>query len=329
MSLGGIDGVPPSVLPLQGRCISGRRRLYLILASVAVLSGTFAEVSFADDREVELYRNYTPRQIANLDEKTRSSQVPMMYIFAAQRGLAIDSEILFGMQLNALMYSGLHDYDSAVKNFQRDLGDQPTGVLTVWQIHQLEQRFEMQKLSRVAFPEGLTSWKDDDNALIKGTMILIDEKIAWPINHVKVTCDRKEGYCELDEIDLSVPDAKSWIQQYQVLRPSPEYYIISRWNEDSIDGYLQRKGACRTTSLNLNFKTKEFYYITRNAGGKCEILGTTLDTLPKPRIAQIVDGTETINREFSKIQKAAYDVLSNDFRSRVEKLDTETKPRTN
>ena len=72
--------------------------------------------------------------------------------------------------------------------------------------------------------------------------------------------------------------------------------------------------------MNLNFKTKEFYYITRNAGGNCEVLGVKFDKLPKPRISQIVDGSNIIREEFAKIEKAAYDVLASDFRKKIAKL---------
>ena len=72
--------------------------------------------------------------------------------------------------------------------------------------------------------------------------------------------------------------------------------------------------------MSLNFKTKEFYFITKNAGGKCEFLGTKVDKLPKPRISQIVDGEQIINKEFRKIAKAAYEVLSSDFREKAEKI---------
>jgi hypothetical protein len=37
-----------------------------------------------------------------------------------------------GVAAHEVMYSGLHDYQAAVKAYQADLGDQPTGVLTVW-----------------------------------------------------------------------------------------------------------------------------------------------------------------------------------------------------
>lgn len=287
-----------------------------------LLMGLFVVTStLADEKTVQKYRNYTPQQIKNLPEKLISSDVPMMYTAAAQRGLSVGSELLFGMELNRLMYPGLHDYKAAVKAFQADLGDQPTGVLTVWQIHNLEQRSDMQKLARVLFPDQFSSFKADDYASIQGTMIIIDEKIAWPINHVKVKCYKKQNYCQLDQIQVSVPDDKSWSQNYHVMENEAEYYDISRWGQDSIDAEPRETGSgCRTTSMNLNFKTKEFYYITRNAGGKCEVLGVTLDKLPKPRIAQIVDGSKIIRDEFAKIEKAAYEVLASDFRKKVDNL---------
>jgi len=291
--------------------------------SILFMSLFVVTLALAEEKAVQKYRNYTPQQINNIPEKERSSTVPIMYIWAAQRGLSVDSELLFGMQLNRLMYPGLHDYKAAVKAFQADLGDKPTGVLTVWQIHNLEQLSEMQGLSRLIFPDQFSSLKIDDIASIQGTMIIIDEQIAWPINHIKVICYKGQNYCRLDQIQVSVPDDKSFSQNYVIQENSPEYYNVSRWGQDSIDAEPRETGTgCRTTSMNLNFKTKEFYYITRNAGGNCEALGVTLPKLPKPRIAQIVDGSNIIREEFAKVQKAAYDVLASDFRKKVDKLIT-------
>ena len=87
---------------------------------------------------VEKYRNYTPEQLNELPEETMSSEVPIMYAMAARRALALGEEgieLVLGMELNALMYPGLYDFEAGVKLFQKDLGDEPTGVLTVWQIH--------------------------------------------------------------------------------------------------------------------------------------------------------------------------------------------------
>lgn len=280
-------------------------------------------LAHADEIAVQKYRNYTPQQIENIPEKEGSSTLPMMYIWAARRGLSVGSELLFGMELNRLMYSGLHDYNAAVKAFEADLGDKPTGVLTVWQIHNLQQRSEMQGLSRVLFPDQFSSYKSNDYVSIQGTMMIIDEKAAWPINHTNVKCFKNENYCARDQILLTLPDDKSWSQNYGVIQDSTEHYEISRWDQDSINAKpRETSSGCRTTSMNLNFKTKEFYYITRNAGGDCKVLGATLDKLPKPRISQIVDGSKIIGEEFAKIEKAAFDILASDLRKQVAEIST-------
>lgn len=276
---------------------------------------------YADEAAVKKYRNYSPAQIAEMPDKQRSSEVPMMYTMAAQRGLSQGSELLFAMELNQLMYPGLHDYDAAVKAFQVDLGDRPTGKLTVWQIYQLQQRAEMQSLSRVLFPDQFSSYITDKFASVQGTVIIVDDNIAWPINHSKIKCFKATGQCEFSQIYLNVPNESSWSQSYHVMEQDIEYYSISRWDKDSIESHpLGGSNDCRNTSLSLNFKTKEFYFITRNAGGDCKILGVELEKLNKPRIAQIIDGSKIISAEFAKVGKKAFDALSSDFRKKAEAL---------
>lgn len=273
----------------------------------------------ADDTSMTKYRNYTPKQVSDMPDKQRQSVMPMAYIFAAQRGLAIDSELLFGMQLNQLMYPGIHDYKSAVRAFQADLGDSPTGILTVSQIHQLEYRADLQKLSRIFFPDSFSSWKSSDSASVEGTVTILDDRIAWPINHHKIKCFKSENSCEVQQVMLNLPNEKSWAQQYQVMIDNTEYYNITRWTDDTIDAeYPSKPDSCRTVSLSLNFKAKEFFFITKNAGGNCEFLGTQIEKLAKPRISQVVKGEVIFNEEFERIRKAAYDALSGDFRKKVD-----------
>ena len=62
-----------------------------------------------EESPIEKYRNYTPKQIADMPQELRSSELPMIYIFAAQNGLSYRSETLFAMHLNMLMYPGVHD----------------------------------------------------------------------------------------------------------------------------------------------------------------------------------------------------------------------------
>lgn len=280
--------------------------------------------ALADDRGVEKYRNYTPEQIKALPEKEINNELPIIFKFAAQRGLSNGANLVFAMELNRLMYPGVSNYNSAVKAFQADLGDASTGILTVWQIHNLEQRADMQRLSRIHFPDQFSSYIDSDIASVNGTMTLLDEKIAWPINHLKLWCWKERNYCELNQIHIVLPSKSSWSQRYQVIENSTEYYRVSRWDKDSIDAVPQDAATkCRITSINLNFKTKEFFYITRNGGGDCKVLGTTIDKLPKPRIAQIADGAKIISAEFGAVEKAAFEVLASDFRRKVESLIAE------
>ena len=282
-------------------------------------------VTADDNAGVGKYRNYTPEQLRELPEETISSEVPLMYRFAAQRGLSDGAELLFGMELNTLMYPGLHNFEEAVKAFQEDLGDKQTGILTVWQIDNLQQRAEMQKLGRLNFPNQWSSLKLDDLALVQGTVTILDERIAWPINHVKINCYKQSSSCLWDQINVSVPDEDSLLQSYHVIEASPDFYDIILWTENEIEATPSGStpAACRTTSLSLNFKTKEFYQITRNAGGDCEALGVMFEPLDKPRISQIVDGGEIISEEFTKVEQAAFDVLSSDFRKQVSKLISE------
>lgn len=284
-------------------------------------------VAYGDDAAVRRYRDYTPEQIREIPAEKWHSDVPMMYTIAAQRGLLAGSELIFAMELNQLMYPGVHDYNASIKAFQTDLGDKATGVLTVWQIHQLELRSSMQKLSPVGFPDSFLSDIRKHVAYVHGTMVLVDDEIAWPINHVRVFCSKSDNVCRMDQLHLSLPDANSWAQMYNVMEAASETYEIARWSQDSIESHpLGTSEDCRNTSLSFNFKTKEFYFITRNAGGDCRLLpGTELPKLTKPRVAQIVNGKKIIQEKFVDVQNAAFQVLSSDFRRRAEAVNVQEK----
>lgn len=293
--------------------------LYLCIFFAAL---SFTAIAAADDEAMLKYRNHTPEQIGKLLEKTRRSEVPMAYNMAAETGLSHGSELVFAMQLNTLMYAGLHDYQAAIKAYQTDLGDKPSGVLTVSQIHTLQKRFEMQKLSQVHFPDDYRSSFGDNYASIQGTITILGEKIAWPINHVKISCYKSQGYCELNQMSLSIPDEDSWVYMYSVSEHPTELFEITRWTRDSIEAQpYEGDTGCRINTLSLNFKNKEFFYITRNGEDGCEtLLGGTLERLAKPRISQIVDGKKIIEGKFNEMDRAAFSVLSKEFQKKVEKL---------
>jgi hypothetical protein len=286
-----------------------------LLAHLMIATG-----GLASDTGVERYKNYTPEQLKAIPEVERKNSVPMMYILAAQKGLARDASIAIAMDLNLLMYPGVADYAGAIKMFQRDIGEVVTGTLTVSQIHKLTVRAEYQKLARVGFPTAYYSRMTEDSATVAGTMKIIDERIAWPVNYTTVSCYKSEKYCERWMTHLALPREDDWVRMYIVHEPSRDLFRITRWDNQLIDAApLREDGKCRTTTLSFNFRTKEFFEITRNAGGDCEILGVKMPRLDKPRISQIVDGKQIVEQEFHALQKVAYDYLASSFRAQVDK----------
>lgn len=292
--------------------------------SFLLMSLLLTSTALADEKAMKKYRNHTPEEIINI--KNSKDDIPNAYISAAERGISPGAELLFGMELNQLMYAGIHDFKKAVMAFQDDLGDLATGTLTVWQIHNLEQRADLQRLSRVVFPDQFSHFKTEDYASIQGTMIVIDGNLLLPINHIKLKCYKKENYCQIDQIKLSVQDDADAGKTYYKLENNTEYYEVASWVQDVITAFPNETGhVCKATSLNLNFATSKFYYITHNAEKGCEETGVTLDQLPISSTAQIVSGSDIIQTEFVKVEKAAFDALASDFKTKVQKVSARSK----
>lgn len=291
-------------------------RLRTALAAVLL-----AAPAQADDAAVERFKDYLPEEILALSEDERRSSVPMMYSGAANLATSPAGDIIVQANLNALMYNGLGDYEGAKRAFQSDLGEEPTGALTVWQLHTLGYRASRMNLTYVSFfPYDFGGLLGDDWAIVQVTVTILDERIAYLINHVKVSCNRTRGVCEYRQVALTLPDEDSWTQSYSVGEVADETYRITRWEGDQIDAVPFNATACRINQLSFNFATEEFFEIAKNnTEGDCETtLGVTLPRLERPRISQIVDGREIVDAEFKRISDEAFSFLSSDFRARVE-----------
>lgn len=280
-------------------------------------------VAFADDAAVKKYKDYLPMQINALPESIRKSELPIMYSQAAATGSSNWAHDLFAMQLNTLMYNGLGDYQMAVASFQKDLGDKQTGNLTVWQIYQLNYRSTLQNKSAPSIYHSFTSTNTPDAAFVTGTMTIIDDKIAWPMNLVKLRCFKSDSYCTLDEVDIVDPKENEFSQDFSVIWSDPLYYKITTWSDDAIQAqYEAPKDACRSTTMELNFKTKEYYLITKNTGNPCEVLGQKLEHLKKPRISQLVDGEKIFASENENFRQKTFNFLSSEFREKLQKYQS-------
>lgn len=283
-------------------------------------------IASAGEDAVAKYRNYLPEQILALSEEERHSSVPIMFSGAANTATSPAGDFIMQANLNSLMYDGFADYEGAKRAFQVDLGEEPTGTLTVWQVHMLGYRASRINMTSVSFfPFDFGGTMNDKWAFVQGTVTIIDENIAYPINHVDIECGRNEGTYEYRQIALTLPDENSWVQSYNVGEIADETYRIIRWEGQLIDAVPLSNTACRTNQLSFNFETQEFFEIARNnTSGDCEtLLGDSLPRLEKPRVSQIVDGREIVSAEFEAMSKEAYTFFSSAFRARVDALKQE------
>lgn len=297
-----------------------------MLRTAALCLILLTSVARADEDAVAKYRDYLPAQLLALSEEERHSSVPMMFSGAANLATSPAGDLIMQANLNSLMYDGFADYEGAKRAFQSDLGEEPTGELTVWQIHTLGYRASRVNMTSVSFfPFDFGGTMSGDWAFVQGTLEIIDEKIAYPVNHVDIECNRVRGTCDYRQIALTLPDENSWVQSYHVGEVADEVYQITRWEGQSIDAVPLNATGCRINQLSLNFETQEFFEIARNnTAGDCEtMLGSTIPRLDKPRVSRIVDGREIINAEFNAISKETFTFFSSAFRQRVDALKLE------
>jgi hypothetical protein len=232
-----------------------------LAASGAIAFLMMAGPVITDEAKMKKYRNYLPEQIWALPEKVRDSDVPMAYLMAAQGANTEVARIIYASMLNRLMYHGMSNYGAAVRAFQKDVGDAQTGKLTVWQIWQLQQKSEMQRVEPPLIPGFFSDIKSRGYAKLEGTLQMLDEKPAFPVNKVKIMCVQHEGSCTLDEIDVQFPTEKDWAAGFTIYWTDPTEYKITKWTGDVIEADYEASGAlakpCRNTKLQLNFKAKE------------------------------------------------------------------------
>ncbi|MDW9781943.1 hypothetical protein GOB92_27925 [Sinorhizobium meliloti] len=297
----------------------------MLRSTAFAIAFLYCGIAQADEAAIARFKDYLPEQIKALSEKERSSSVPMMFIGAANLATAEFGDLVIQANLNSLMYNGLADYEDAKKAFQADLGEEPTGNLTVWQIHTLGYRSSRLNLTHVSFfPFDFGGVLSEGRASLKGTVKIIDERIAYPINHTDIECFQAEGYCKYRQIALVLPGDKSWVQSYNVMQVASDYYKITRWEREQIDAIPYNATGCRINQLSLNFATKEYFEIARNnTSGDCDTgLGVQIPRLVKPRVSQIIDGREIISAEFKRIDDEARGYLSSAFRKRLGPIKT-------
>lgn len=296
----------------------------LLARDVAAQTGpeTSSRVSDAEDvSPMDKYRDFTPAEIAALPDPVRLDEVPIQYIFAAQgyddpQGF----ELVHSLKLQTLMYDTTRSFDAAVRDFQRDLGENPTGVLTVSQIAELTYRNGLLKLGRVELLNAVRAHAlTEESATAQGTWAASAETTLMPINEVRIRCDQAQAVCEESTTYVVIPGRESWDMSYLVLN-TRDVYDVTRWRRQGLEA--MRMAGCRQVILTL---TREGS-VTRRPGEllpeqECTLtLGEEREAAPDLlQTVELTDGAEIMRAQYQRLQELAFSYLRPAFRERLER----------
>jgi len=107
----------------------------------------------------------------------------------------------------------------AVKSFQKSIGNKPDGVLTMGQFDELARRVTRSADTPVyptTFGENIRVYIESNFALAEGTWIIEGQKIAYPINHSRISCSKHTGICEVVQVDVAVPHLDEKSESYSL-----------------------------------------------------------------------------------------------------------------
>ncbi|WP_033070127.1 hypothetical protein [Thalassospira australica] len=186
----------------------------------------------------------------------------------------------------------------AVKAFQKSIGNKADGVLTMGQFEELGRRATRSTDTPVypsTFGEDIRVYIETDFAIAEGTWIIEGQRIAYPINHSKITCRKYSGVCEVVQADVAVPNLDENSNSYSLHLSTENYEVIS-WSMDEV--VSQSVGECRKTLMTMSKSSGEVFQVTSNVGKEgCEIGGLlALPQLETPQVAKMVGGFDTAQK---------------------------------
>jgi hypothetical protein len=101
-----------------------------------------------------------------------------------------------------------------VTQFQHDIGEPETGVITLGELNTLQSA---RMSSKQVMSMSVCRWGDKDGpeitlnkdyASASGTFIIEGDKIAWPLNITRFECYREWSYCIQSDVDIAMTLAR-------------------------------------------------------------------------------------------------------------------------
>ena len=212
---------------------------------------------------------------------------------------------------------------AGIRQFQEDIGETPTGDITLGQVEELERRATRHR-DRAIYADGLGDRlviiRVEGHLEVRGTWILEGEKIALPINTARIRCSRQKGECESIQAEVLIPSLSEKGEHYLLNLGISTYEIVS-WN--AVEVIARDERHCRTALLTINSNSTEVFEVTRNNETKNCLEGTLdlmLPRLDKPKIARLVPGYDATS-EWWKMRNSETDkYTSSRFQKRKEDI---------
>lgn len=201
---------------------------------------------------------------------------------------------LASVALKGLYYPGS---ETGARQFQKDIGAEPTGELTIGQLKELQRRYARFKDTEIhvgGFGDQVTIYRGTGYVSAEGTWVIEgDDDIAFPVNKSKIVCRKYASECLLVQADVMIPSVGKSDDSY-MLSVDYDFYDVVSWNQNEV--IAQDSGDCRVTTLTINSNSNEIYEITRNNETESCQQGFNLPSLETPRIARMVPGYETVDK---------------------------------
>ena len=271
---------------------------------IALILMFISPALMAEQDAFEKYYGYLPEEVLKLSDDERRKELPMA--FAVNEKAIQALEHVVPVSLTRLHYPNAFEAtEAAIKLFQTDLGDEPTGKLSVGQLYMLNKRRDFFELSGaevapLAIPGANDIYEGNyygKMASLTGQWQIVGDSIAEPINSVEITCYEKEGSCSVKEVKIDdEPSFESFVDSWggTVYVISDDYEIsILDWTGSVVIAKPTSGGDCRSTLWTLDFDLKEFSQVTRNSGSPEKCADWHLDS---PRIAKIEVDSSAVYR---------------------------------
>lgn len=234
-------------------------------------------------------------------------------------------EFLLSMPLRDLYYTPYTEDDDeirrAVSAFQRDIGAEVTGELTMEQFEELNRRIVRKHDSPVYLSLNAHVNRIGDAVFASGTWVIENDQIANPINTAEVKCYKDEETCELIQASLTVPSVDSSDNSY-LLNLDTETYKIVSWTDNEVISRPFRTDTCRSSILTINTVSEEVYEITRNNNQEACKVGDLIEFPPldEPRVLRLVDGWEPTWAFWQERRKSNKDFINSEVVERLNLL---------